>query len=194
MIYTDNNNMELTPQLQTLVDSELQSGESITWMDQPLPNRMARSMIPIVLIGIPFTAFAIFWTVGAAEGASAAHAPGPFMFFPLFGIPFIIVGLGMLSSPFWVARAAKNSVYVLTNRRAIIFKAGWYGSVSVRSFEAQALTDLQRNQNADGSGDLIFAQDIRRDSEGHRHSTNIGFLAIRDVKSVEAMVRALAST
>ena len=51
---------------------------------------------------------------------------------------------------------------------------------------------MRREQHADGSGDLVFAQDIRRDSDGDRHSTGVGFLAIREVKAVEELVRALA--
>jgi hypothetical protein len=181
----------LPQQLRSLIESELQSNERITWLEQPIPGRLARSTLPIVLFGIPWTAFAIFWTASAAWGTSKAGDAGFFRAFPLFGLPFILIGLGMLSSPFWVRRSAKRSAYVLTDRRAILFRAGWRGTVSVRSFEPQRLTDLRRKQRTDGSGDLVFAQDIRRDSDGDRHSTDVGFLAVRDVKSVEEMVRAL---
>ena len=98
----------------------------------------------------------------------------------------------MLSSPYWARRKARRSAYVLTDRRAILFTAGGRGSVTIRSFEPERLTDLRREQHADGSGDLVFAQDIRRDSDGDRHSTGVGFLAIREVKAVEELVRALA--
>ena len=181
----------LPQQLGSLIESELQSNERIAWLEQPIPGRLARTTLPIVLFGIPWTAFAIFWTVGAAWSTSkAANDPGIFRVFPLFGLPFILFGLGMLSRPFWVWRSAKRSAYVLTDRRAILFRAGWRGT-TVRSFEPERLTDLQRKQHSDGSGDLVFAHDTRRDSNGHRQSTDVGFLAIRDVKSVEEMVRAL---
>jgi hypothetical protein len=183
---------KLPYELRALVESEMQPGERIDWLDQPIPARLARSTWPILLFGIPWTAFALFWTAGAAWGTSKAGS-GPWMFhlFPLFGLPFILIGLGMLSSPYWVHRQARRTAYVLTDRRAVVFSAGWRGSTTVRSFDPTRLGDLQRKQHADGSGDLIFAQDMRRDSDGDRHTTNVGFLAIRNVKHAEEMVRAL---
>lgn len=176
-----------------MIDSELRSGERVAWMDQPIPGRMARATWPIVLFGIPWTAFALFWTAGAAWGTSKMDGgPGLFSAFPLFGLPFILIGVGMLSSPYWARRRARRSAYVLTDRRAIVFTAGWRGSITVRSFEPERLNDLRRKQHPDGSGDLVFAQDIRRDSDGDRLATDVGFLAVREVKSVEEMVRALA--
>jgi hypothetical protein len=183
---------KLPYELRTLVESEMQPGERIDWLDQPIPGRLARSTLPILLFGIPWTAFALFWTAGAAWGASKADG-GPWMLhvFPLFGLPFILIGLGMLSSPYWVHRRARRTAYVLTDRRAVVFSAGWRGSTTVRSFDPTRLGDLQRKQNADGSGDLIFTQDLWRDSDGDRHTTNVGFLAVRNVKQAEEMVRAL---
>lgn len=183
----------LPQKLRSLVESEMQAGERINWMEQPIPGRMARMTLPIVLFGIPWTAFALSWTASAAWGTSKVEGgPGLFSAFPLFGLPFILIGLGMLSSPYWSRRKAHRSAYVLTDRRAILFSADWRGSVTVRSFEPERLTDLQRKQHADGSGDLVFAQDSRRDSDGGRHTIDVGFLAIREVKNVEELVKALA--
>ena len=180
-------------ELQSLVEAELRPGERITWMEQPIARLLARATWPIVLFGIPWTAFALFWTAGAAWGTTKMKdGPGLFSVFPLFGLPFILIGVGMLSSPYWARRKARGSVYVLTDRRAILFTAGWRGSMTVRSFEPERLNDLRRNQHSDGSGDLVFAQDIHRDSDGDRRSTDVGFMAIREVKQVEEMVRTLA--
>lgn len=184
---------QIPRELQTMIDSELSSGERVMWSVQPVPGRLARKATPIVLFGIPWTAFAIFWTVGATWGTSKIEGAGLFSAFPLFGLPFILIGLGMLSSPYWVGRKARRTAYVLTNRRAIVLAGGWRGSITVRSFEPERLHDLRRKQYPDGSGDLVFAQDIRRDSDGDRHTTDVGFLAIREVKSVEEMVRGLVA-
>jgi len=175
-----------------MVERELQPAERIIWMEQPMPGRYARSMWPIVLFGVPWTAFAVFWTVGAGIGTMRSNAPGIFSVFPLFGLPFVLIGIGMLSSPWWARRSARRSVYVITDRRAIIFRSGWRGAMNVRSFEPAHLTDLQRKQYQDGSGDLILARDYRRDSDGDRMTTNVGFIAVRDAKAVEEMVRALS--
>lgn len=183
----------LPRELRSQVELELQSGERIVWMDQPIPGRMARGSFGLVIFGIPWTAFAIFWTIMAAKGTSSMNGGAITWLFPLFGLPFVFIGIGMLSSPYWARRRAERMAYVLTDRRAIIFQSGWRGSVNVRSFEPSALkADLQRKQHADGSGDLIFTQELRRGSKGRTYTTNIGFLAVRDVKGVEEKVRTLA--
>ena len=91
----------LPQQLRSLVESELQSGERITWMEQPIPGRMVRIILPIVLFGIPWTAFALFWTASVAWGTSImGEGAGLFSALSLFGLPFIFIDLGMLSSPY----------------------------------------------------------------------------------------------
>ncbi|MDZ4818881.1 MAG: hypothetical protein SGJ20_07910 [Planctomycetota bacterium] len=176
-------------QLQTLVEGEIDQGEKILWVQQPIASRMARNAWPIVLFGIPWTAFALFWTGGALfMGGNPGLGEG---LFALFGLPFILIGAGMLSSPYWMARKARGSVYVLTDHRAILFDAGIRGAVTICSFEPVKLNDLRRTQYPDGSGDLIFKQDVRYNNDGERKHSPVGFIAVPDVKRVEELVRAL---
>ena len=86
-----------------------------------------------------------------------------FDLFPLFGIPFVLIGFGMLSSPYWTMRKARRTAYVLTTARAIIFDGGF--STTIRSFGPDRLTDLRRKQRADGSGDVIFERKLSYDSD-----------------------------
>jgi hypothetical protein len=187
------NRYNLPDTLVRFVDRELASGERIEWIDQPIPRRLARTTLPSVLFGIPWTAFAIFWTAMAAWGTWRDGGAGWFRLFPFWGVPFILIGFGMLSAPYWAARRAKRTAYVLTNRRAILISLGWRGSVSIRSFDPDCLKDIRREERADGSGDLVFAEDISTGSRGRTQTTNVGFIAVKDVKSVEERVRHLAS-
>ncbi|MCA9041773.1 MAG: hypothetical protein KDA65_15575, partial [Planctomycetaceae bacterium] len=111
-------------------------------------------------------------------------------FFCLFGLPFVLIGFAMLSSPLWSARAARRTIYVLTTERAITFEGGY--STTITSYKPEQLQELQRVQHADGSGDLIFEKIATRDSDGDRHTTERGFFGIPDVKAVEDRVRSLA--
>ena len=151
---------------------------------------MARKALPVVLFAIPWTAFALFWVWSAA--AMTACQTGEARLFPLFGVPFVLVGLGMLASPFWLMQSAKRTVYVVSDRRAIVICGGFAGSVSVRSFEPEKLVNLRRDQRADGSGDLVFGQDVKYTQKGGRRSVDYGFLAVSDVRAAEEYVRALA--
>jgi hypothetical protein len=186
----------LPRELRSQVELELQPGERVVWMDQPIPARLARASLGLVIFGVPWTAFAVFWTGAAATGVFSAKPSGAgklFWLFPLFGLPFILIGVGLLSSPWWMRKRAARTAYVITDRRAILFEGGWRGSLNVRSFEPAALRgELQRKQHADGSGDLVFVQNHYRDSDGDRRVTRVGFFAVRDVKGVEGLIRALA--
>lgn len=177
--------------LRSLIEAELDGDEKATWIGTPIPSRYATRTIPIVLFGIPWTAFALFWIAGASGFQMPDFEQG-FGFFPLFGIPFVLVGFGMLSSPFWAMLKAKRTAYVITTTRAIIFDGGF--STTIRSFDPDRLTDLRRKQRPDGSGDLIFERSLSYDSDGDRRTTDHGFLAISDVKAVEDMIRQLVTT
>jgi hypothetical protein len=192
----------LPPELETRVQSELSDGERLLWVGQPLPGRIARSAIPIVLFGIPWTAFSIFW-VAAASGmvflgfgkgdAGVGGIGAIFSCFPLFGIPFILIGFGMLSSPYWLRRRAKRTCYALTERRAIIWQGGWFGSVEVRSYGPSELNKIRRTEYSDGSGDLVFEEvvSIGRYNNGQRttHTTRHGFMAIAEVRKIDELLR-----
>jgi hypothetical protein len=187
----------LPDDLDARVRSELRPGEQLLWVGQPNPSRFARSAIGTVLFGIPWTAFAIFWTTMASFGARRAGG-GPIggwfsVCFPLWGVPFILVGLGMLSAPYWMWRKAKKTCSALTDRRAIVWEAGSFGSAEVRSYEPAALTKLTRRDYAGGSGDLIFEEqvEVRRGGKGRTRvvTQNHGFLAIANVRDIEELLR-----
>ncbi|MFH1497660.1 MAG: hypothetical protein ABII82_07515 [Verrucomicrobiota bacterium] len=177
--------------LQTLVEAELRPAERPLWTGTPRPWRMARQCLPVVLFAIPWTAFSVFWIAGAS-GFKMPDFSSPAGFFPLFGLPFLLIGAGMLASPWLAMRKARRTAYVLTAERAIIFEATLWGGINIRSFGPDQLTDLRRVQSADGSGDLIFDEIVNRHHEGRGTTTAIGFLGIPDVRSVETMVATLA--
>ncbi len=176
---------QLPRRLRTLVEDELNDGEKIVWIGQPISTRFAMGSIPAVLFGIPWTAFALFWVCAAAQFQIPDFKEG-FDWFPLFGIPFVLIGFALLSTPFWMMRKAWKTVYVLTTSRAILFDGGF--STTIRSFRPDRMLDLHRKQRADGSGDLIFERTLFHDNESGRQTVDHGFLAIPDVKAVEDLV------
>jgi hypothetical protein len=190
----------LPADLDSLVRSELSDGERLFWVGQPRPDRMAYGAIPIVLFGIPWTAFALFWIASSYKMSGGLNhvKPGPlpvglFNFFPLFGVPFVLIGLGMLGSPYWLWRQARRTCYALTDRHAMLWKAGMFGSVTVRSYGPEALDKVSRTAYPDGSGDLVFEEVVTTgtDSDGRRttSTTRHGFMAIQRVREVEELLR-----
>lgn len=181
----------LPQHLQPRVQAELKFGEALAWVGQPNPSRMMRVGFALWLFFIPWTAFSLFWMAGA----SGFHLPtfdSVFSFFPLFGLPFLFIGLGGLSSPFWLYRKAGFTVYVLTTQRALSIEGT--KSVTVKSYPIGEIKHLERTEHPDGSGDLIFKTEQYRDSDGDRQSKKHGFFAIPEVKKVEHQIENLMQT
>lgn len=165
---------------------ELHSEERLLWVGQPRPGSQLWTTIPIVLFGIPWTAFALFWVAGASGFRWPDFSKGGFAFFPLFGVPFVLIGLGMLSSPFWMWRKAKNTLYVVTNRRVIIFEKG--RGMTITSYTKDQMSKLTRTEKADGSGNLFFSEQVTKSNDDTR-TTQVGFYGIEEVHLVETLIR-----
>lgn len=181
----------LPPALQERVMRELQPGEVVSWVGQPDPRRMMLSGFVLWLFFIPWTAFSVFWIAGAS-GFRLPDFSELFDFFPLFGLPFFLIGIGGLSSPFWLYRKAGSMVYVVSNKRAFSL-SGWR-SITVESWRPEQLGSITRTERPDGSGDLVFATEVWRDSDGDRRTRQKGFTGIPDVRMVEGHLQRLVAS
>jgi hypothetical protein len=61
----------------------------------------------------------------------------------------------------------------------------------VKSFAAGDLQSIERTENADGSGDLVFSRRSWRDSDGDRRTSAVGFAGVPRVREVEEQLRRL---
>ncbi|HYE63608.1 MAG TPA: hypothetical protein VD997_16575 [Phycisphaerales bacterium] len=185
----------LPPHLNDALRDELAPGEKLLWAAQPLPGGFARSMIPLSLFAVPFLGFAIFWTVMASKGASAVNgAPGgpgaAAWAFPLFGIPFILVGACMLLSPFYGVIKAGRTVYAITDQGALLIEGSFFGARTVTRYPPSRLENITRRERGDGSGDLIFAHELYERPKNRGLATRpIGFLSIPTVRDAERVLR-----
>ena len=171
------------------INRQLDPGEGLLWSGAPSPARMALSALPATVFGIPFTGFAAFWiyTAFTATSKAASSPGGAWNLFPLFGIPFLLIGLGMLTAPLWALLAAGRTLYAVTNRRALIV-SGLF-STSVKSYTHSEIHELQRVERSGGTGDLYFASRDVVTRRGGIARQRIGFLGIPDVRSVELLIR-----
>ncbi|MDP0495174.1 MAG: hypothetical protein Q7Q73_03100 [Verrucomicrobiota bacterium JB024] len=182
--------MTLTPRhLQNQIDAELEAREKVLWQEMPVPQLFTPASTGAFLFGIPWTAFALFWMWGAS-GFGKSDMDGPASFFFLFGLPFVLIGFGMLLSPLWTYRKALRTVYVITDRRAITFEGG--RGMTIRSYPPAKLQNIYRKQHKNGSGDVVIEVNAWRDSDGDRRSEQLGFLRVRNAKQAETLLKTLA--
>ncbi|CAN1212174.1 DUF304 domain-containing protein [Tumidithrix helvetica PCC 7403] len=186
--------LQIPSELRRKIDKELEYGESIRWVEQPIPQFFTAQAIAGVLFGIPWTSFAIFWMCGALgfKLPNLNNGIQPQHLFALFGIPFVLIGFGMLSSPFWVWQGARKTVYLITDKRAILFQGGQH--TTIRSFLPSQLNEIYRKERADGSGDVVISIRRWKDSDGDPRSEEIGFMGVRNPQEVEKILKQLAQT
>ncbi len=177
--------------LREQIDRELEAGERLEWAGMPVPRFFTAHSIAGFLFAIPWTAFAIFWTAGAAQATADSCGPRGFDFFPLFGVPFILVGVYLLLSPLWTYLKTRRTAYAITDRRALIFDGGW--STTIRSFRPHELRDLSRKERRNGRGDVVITRRVRPDGEGGQQTEDIGFLHVEQPREIEQKLRQLAA-
>jgi hypothetical protein len=207
--------------LEDLARQELEKGERLVWAARARPTGIGPADWATVSFGAVFTAFSVFWVVGAAwmtSGAGTGHFPAPpgmQICFPLFGLPFVLVGLGMLSAPYWRRRSLAASWYALTDRRLVISKPGPAGlgfvgaamgsavggATVISSIRGDAILKITRVALGDGSGDLILQTGVTAvDFEGdpvapdspaaiRTAPVNEGLIGLADVRATERLIR-----
>ena len=177
-----------------IATGELRRGERLVWADYPGPMALARRDSRMSWIGIPFTAFAIFWTSTASHiGVSSAIG----IFFPLWGLMFVAIGLSILLRPLWSALKARSTVYAITDQRALIISGT--RSRSVESFEPVSLGNIERTERRDGSGDIILRRGIATAWQGPfsyrgNFTAAVGFFGVPEVRRVEEALGNLAAS
>jgi len=171
--------------LNEYIQNEIKHDESIVWFAQPIPLLFMRRKLSVFLFGIVFFGFSIFMTFSAYEQANVSENNSNIVFL-LFLLPFLIAGGALFFSPLYYYYLAKNTIYIITNKRGLLIQKGRL--VTVKSFYSETIRYMKRELFANGSGNIIFDQKIVTDSDGDKQYTDIGFLCIRDVKKAEEIL------
>jgi len=170
---TDSNNWE----------AYLDPDEKLIWQGAPATGlRFSGSGFILSFFGIFFLAFALFWTGIAASMGGDSGIEG---IFPLFGVPFVLIGLWLVAGHwFFDAYKRKRSRYALTNKRAIIAR-----TVFNRRMESYPIERANQIRLISGTLDTVhFAQKTYRTKNG-TSVKNIGFRFIQDGQAVYDLLR-----
>jgi hypothetical protein len=176
---------------QLRAQSELQPGESLYWTGVADPARAAVSALPAALFGIPFAGFAAFWINTAYHGTHAMNKStnsftGAFSFFPLFGVPFLLVGLGIILAPLWAYLSGRTTVYAVTNQRVMVISGS--STRSVKSCTPADIVSVDHRERADGSGDIIIRTTAQTRSNNSVSQLTVSLCGVPNVKEVARQV------
>lgn len=182
----------LSPDLRRTLDAALASGERVRWAAQPRASGMWAGF-GIYVFAIPWTAFALFWESMALIPFFAANAStsslmkyGFGIVFPLFGVPFIVAGLWMLSLPIRAMLRSRHTVHAITDRRLLTIVGG--ADETVKSALIDRIGPIERKSGRDGWGWVRIQTHSRVDSEGDRITEQIEWLGIPQAARVEQLI------
>lgn len=140
---------------------ELEAAEPVLWEGRPVRRGFRLKLGPTSCMGVPFLAFSLFWTGMAfymTRQVPAGDDLGGIMrtVFPLFGVPFIVVGFGLCFGPSVIATAGlKNAEYLVTDKRVLV--RGGASKITVTHAPLADVTSVTSSGGAVGSVTLAFA-------------------------------------
>ena len=180
-----------SPELESILRRELLPGERLLWSAQPSPHKL-NAAFAIWFFAIPWTAFALVWEAMAfLPWLASTRTPSPIawsfgIIFPLFGLPFIGVGISMLMVPFKARRRAAHTIYGLTDRRLLRVAAGKKRDSS--SVMLSQMGPISVSADAQGYGTLRIQTGTSRDSDGDKVTEHFEVLGVPDVARLEGLL------
>jgi hypothetical protein len=174
------------------VEQEIDPAETVRWMGRPKPRILTLSLLIGVATGLPWTGmstFFLFETLRMPEGTEASLAN--FGWWSLMAVSFILVGLGMMFSPFLEYRKSLRTLYVITDRRALTFESGI--TTTVRSYHPADLLNVFRRDRYDGTGDVVLCHELMTGADSESYVKEWCFHRVPEPRKVEQMLRALAA-
>jgi hypothetical protein len=178
--------------LRMALERELGPDEVVVWHGWQLA-RIEPRMFLIYVFAIPWTAFSLMWTGLAAAAIMGTGEDGPGLIgwaFPLFGLPFIAIGLWMLAGPFLPLFVRGRVLYVITDRR--VLRLSFWRELAVKAVPADRIGLAERQEKPDGTGTLSLAVRVGRDSDGDKQTESFLIGLVDDVMGAQAAVNRIA--
>src|SRR2546423_3988804 len=177
------------------VERHLGAGERVEWVGRPDPAKhFTRGDVFLVPFSILWCGFAVFWE-------ATAISSGGGVFFALWGIPFVALGLYFVFGRF-VAKAsrARRTTYAVTNRRVLTIVRGRRGE-SVEAMYLGSIPSISTSAVSNGRGSVEFGSSSQAGwyantglellGRGRSAGGGIGFYDLEDADGVAGLVARL---
>jgi len=144
--------------LENIFKQELLKDEQILWTGQPNPDIIFTSMdwflVPFSII---WGGFAILWeltALGIIFFAKTQGTDAPIIF-PIFGIPFVIIGLYFIFGRFIYKKwKKKRTYYAVTNKRVLIITNTKNRDIVTKFINN--ISTIKYSQKSNGNGTIRF--------------------------------------
>jgi hypothetical protein len=139
--------------------NELMRGEKVTWQGRPDASRLlTRADLYRIPFSLLWLGFVVFWEAGVLGLLDHTRNRAP-VWFALWGIPFIAVGLYMVFGRFWVRRVRRrHTTYAVTDRRVLSIVEGRFRTTRNAQF-IDRIPTINVAARGDGSGTVVFGNE-----------------------------------
>ncbi len=171
-----------------IAKAEMTPGEELLWAETSLPKNARRRIIPISLLGWVFLLLSLAWLTRAATASIGLL---------VLGIPFVVGALALASAPWWWPNVTRRTIYAISDQRLLMIRD--FAKRKVTSYGPEDIDVVERRENRDGSGDVIFRREENQKLKHHHDpygkrrvaTREIGFLGVPEVRRVEEAIWAL---
>jgi hypothetical protein len=165
-------------------------GETVYWSGQPSAWRAFVSLSGALLVGILWTAAALFFVSdflleklpGMLDPAVSLMDVVVVWTWALLLLILVSIGVLQMLLPFWSARKARRTIHALTDKRLMTITAG--RTTQVRTIWLARIQGIVPYERRDGSGDLRLIFDHEKDEQQE-------LAGIREVGKVESLLTGL---
>ncbi|GKI16195.1 hypothetical protein CE91St44_26800 [Oscillospiraceae bacterium] len=168
-----------------LLARQLAPGETVIWQGRPQRLHGPAGAFGR-LFGFVWLGFSCFWELMALTAARHGGVFG--LVFPLFGVPFVLIGLNLVFPNLLGGRRRAGMAYAITNRRVLAVARG-----RVTAWPLSSVEGVEKRYYKDGTGDLVLGNGQTRttwdDGRSYTHSVTMDFLGLADVDAAEAALR-----
>lgn len=142
--------------MDTSIHNHLLPGEEILWEDTPhLNGKFNSGSVGVSVFGIIWLSFSLFWTIMAftmTRGETGFFG----ILFPLFGLPFVAIGLFLVFFAPAKQRAKNQSTYYYVTNKRLIVNIDTQKSPTFNSMFYRDIKGVQIIQNRDNTGNIVF--------------------------------------
>ncbi len=155
----------------------LVNDEYVLWKGKPEKGNIFVSReIAVTFFGIFWLAFSLFWESAAIKSSGS-------VFFALWGVPFICIGLYLVFGRFIQTAYLRNKTfYVITNQKIIIKRGN-----RITMHDGKDLPPMDVEIHKNGNGTILFCEEVYT-RRGRRHNTYFMLENLKDIAQAQNAV------
>jgi len=154
---------ELSQQLKVRAADKIDANEQILFVAKPEPGHEGQVKAWFLPFAIVWSLFSFVWTGTALASAIATKSPGSW-FMALFGVPFVVIGIGMLTTPYISYKRELHTIYALTDKRALVFSND--GVRELVAYDDKHFGPIEPKSYSENRTDVMFRSNLDSESPG----------------------------